>query len=167
MENWKDIKGYEGIYQISKIGMVKSLAGTGSGKRPHDSMMNTFGNGNGYAYVTLTKNKKRRNHYIHRLVAEAFVSNPESKPQVNHIDCNKKNNTWNNLEWVTPKENMRHAVENGRMNIDGVRKIDFADACLIRLKDKEGVSRVELCNEFDLSPAQISRIVNYKNWKTQ
>lgn len=67
----------------------------------------------GYLFVTLTKEKSKKNFYVHRLVAEAFIPNPENKPQVNHINGNKTDNTISNLEWVTNAENSRHAYNNG------------------------------------------------------
>lgn len=67
----------------------------------------------GYYLVTLVHEGKRRNAFVHRMVAVFFIDNPENKPQVNHIDGNKQNNSINNLEWVTPQENARHAVELG------------------------------------------------------
>lgn len=69
--------------------------------------------GTGYYIVTLVNNGVRKNQSIHRLLAQNFIPNPLNKPQVNHIDCNKQNNALSNLEWVTAKENSRHAVDNG------------------------------------------------------
>jgi len=71
----------------------------------------------GYQYVTLCKNGKRKNHFIHRLVAQTFISNPQNKEQVNHIDGDKANNRRDNLEWVTPSENIKHAREIGKIRI--------------------------------------------------
>lgn len=101
MEVWKDIEGYEGRYQISDQGRVKSLT-TGS-------ILKTFLCGSGYPEIVLTKHRKRQPKLIHRLVAEAFIPNPESKREVNHKDGNKHNNDVSNLEWVTPSENQRHS----------------------------------------------------------
>lgn len=116
-EIFKDIKGYEGIYQISNLGRVKSLImwdGHTYKSRKKPVFMNPTDNGHGYMVVPLRKNTKRENHYIHRLVAEHFLEKKKGKDVVNHIDFNKSNNTVSNLEWCTQKENIHHSSENMR-----------------------------------------------------
>ena len=109
MEIWRDIDGYNGLYQISNKGRVKSLkCGKERILRPRD-------NGNGYLNVVLYKNTASQSRYIHRLVAEVFIPNLENKPQVNHKDENKLNNCVNNLEWATAKENSNYGSRNERM----------------------------------------------------
>lgn len=116
-EVWKDIQGYEGIYQISNLGRAKSLerlipCAYGMRKIP-EKIMKPALNTDGYWRVKLIKGELKKNRKVHRLVAEAFIPNPEGKRCVNHIDGNKNNNCVDNLEWVTHKENMEHAAENG------------------------------------------------------
>lgn len=79
-------------------------------------------NPKGYRIVRLCNNKVQKNYTIHRLVAENFIFNPENKPQVNHIDCNKQNNCVDNLEWVTNKENRIHAIKNGLIDVDKLKE---------------------------------------------
>lgn len=115
MEIWKDIKGHEGFYQISNLGRVKSLkkwcGNVHLSKWVNDEKILTpQHNGKNYLYVTITQNKKRKNFYIHRLVAEYFLSNPQRKPVVNHKDFDTSNNTVDNLEWVTQKENIQYSA---------------------------------------------------------
>lgn len=103
-EIWKDIKNFEGKYQISNLGRVKSLNYAGTGKA--HILKNRY-DGHGYPQISLGRNKQMR---VHRLVAEAFIYNPQNKPYVNHIDGNKTNNKVENLEWCTPAENTQHLV---------------------------------------------------------
>jgi hypothetical protein len=102
MEIWKDIKGYEGRYQISSLGRVKSLISYFGTK---EKIMKGQPVWTGYLRVCLVKDGKSKMHTIHRMVAEAFIPNPENKPIVNHIDGNITNNRVDNLEWVTYAEN--------------------------------------------------------------
>ncbi len=112
MEQWKDIKGYEGRYQISNLGRVKGLPiNEKFYKRSDEIILKTFVCGSGYQEVILTVNGERKPKLIHRMVAEAFVPNPDGKEEVNHKDGNKFNNECTNLEWVTPSENIRHSYD--------------------------------------------------------
>lgn len=107
-EVWKDIKGYEGMYQVSSFGRVKSIPRY----RVSGKIMDVACNGH-YWRIKLSKNGKSRRVMLHRIIAEAFIPNPENKPQVNHINGNKKDNSIENLEWVTISENQIHAIKTG------------------------------------------------------
>ena len=108
VEIWKDIKGYEGLYQVSNLGRVKSLR--------KNIIMKEALKEERYLSITLHKNKTRKSFYIHRLVAQAFVSNPNNYPEVNHKDENKQNNQMDNLEWCTPKYNANYGTRNKRLS---------------------------------------------------
>lgn len=108
-EEWTDIKDYEGLYQVSNFGRVKSSYTNRILKGRKDK--------GGYLLVNLYKNKVSYTKAIHRLVAQAFIPNPDNKPQVNHIDENKTNNMVSNLEWMTAKENTNHGTRNERASI--------------------------------------------------
>lgn len=121
MERWKDIDGFEGYYQVSDTGRVRSLdrvvTTTRYGKplsmaRKGKVLRSTVGR-DGYPSIQIYKESEYYTFKIHRLVAKAFVENPDSLPEVNHIDGNKKNNNAENLEWCTRKHNIRHAFKNG------------------------------------------------------
>ncbi len=118
MEIWKDIVGYEGLYQISNLGNVKSLAkcyvcGNHNSVRVNDEKILKPNNALGYLQVGLQKNSVRTIFKVHRLVANAFIENPFEKPFVNHINGVKTDNTVSNLEWCTSKENTLHSYKIG------------------------------------------------------
>lgn len=101
-EEWRPIKGYEGLYEISNRGNIKRC-----GRLLKLSAWNK------YKVIRLRKDGNSKTQYVHRLVAQTFIPNPENKGYVNHIDCNKMNNSIENLEWCTRQENERHAWEHG------------------------------------------------------
>lgn len=115
-EIWKDVKGFEGLYQVSNLGRIKSYAHKvkcrgGFRVQPSKILTNCF-DGN-YYHVTLFKTNKRKLLLVHRIVAMAFLDNHENKRTVNHIDGNKQNNKVDNLEWATYSENIKHAFSTG------------------------------------------------------
>ena len=116
MEIWRDIEGYEGLYQVSNLGRVKSLSRRDRLNRViQEKILKPFFNRDGYLNVKLYKEGKRKQSKVHRLVAQAFISNPDNKSQVNHRDEDKTNNKVENLEWVTSKENNNYGTRNERM----------------------------------------------------
>jgi len=116
---WKDIKNYEGLYEVSNYGNVRSL------KYGKIKYLKPADDGNGYYFVNLSKNGIVKNFKIHRLVANAFIPNPNNLPQINHKDEDKTNNKANNLEWCNNQYNTRYSnskqvmgiSENGRKTI--------------------------------------------------
>ena len=123
MEIWKNIKGYENLYLISNTGKVKALAksiwnGQGYLHFPEIIRKPTYDK-DGYLNITLSKKGKSTTFKLHRLVATAFIPNPNNLPEVNHIDGNKSNNKVDNLEWVTRSENQKHAFRTGLINQNG------------------------------------------------
>lgn len=124
IEEWKDIKGYDGLCQVSNLGRVKSL------KFGKERILKTGVDRYGYISVNLYKNNKRKLCKVHRLVAQAFIPNHENKPQVNHIDEDKTNNMVSNIEWMTAKENSNHGTRTERLiKTQGIkiRAIDIAN----------------------------------------
>lgn len=107
MEIWKDIKGYEGLYQVSNLGRVKSLNYNHTGK---EKILKEGKCSGGYVCVHLCKKGKMRTVLIHRLVAQAFIPNPDNLPQVNHKDENKQSNIVENLEWCDQNYNNNYGT---------------------------------------------------------
>ena len=125
-EIWKDIKDFEELYQVSNMGRVKSLKReVFNGKvwyYVNTKLLKDRDNGKGYRVLELYKDSKRYFKKVHRLVAEAFIPNPENKPEVNHIDTDKTNNYDTNLEWVTGKENSKHIYDAGKKPMPNLNK---------------------------------------------
>lgn len=110
-EIWKPVVGYENLYEVSNFGRVKSLNYNHSGK---ERILKSFTNKDGYLYVDLCKNGKRKKYRIHRLVAQAFMPNTDNLPCINHKDENKQNNNIDNLEWCTAKYNINFGTRTER-----------------------------------------------------
>ena len=112
-EIWKSIKSYEGLYEISSLGRVKSLNYRGTGK---EKVLKNIEDRKGYLMVCLTKNGKQKHFKVHRLVAEAFIPNPEGKPCIDHINTIKNDNRVENLRWVTHEENSNNSLTKKKMS---------------------------------------------------
>jgi hypothetical protein len=110
-EIWKDVIGYENLYQVSNLGRVKSLGNGGSNSK--ERILKAC-KSKGYYYVILCKDSKQKNCSVHRLVANAFIPNSDNLPEVNHIDEDKTNNACFNLEWCDRKYNMNFGTRTKR-----------------------------------------------------
>ena len=173
MEQWKDIAGYEGMYQVSDMGQVRSLdrfddRGHKQKGRTLTQSINTYG----YLCVKPSIEGKKTLKYIHRLVLEAFIPNPDNRPQVNHMDGNKQNNHVSNLEWATAKENSQHAVDTGLSPNKGeschTAKLTEDDVRFIRKHynpDTTDFNQKTLAEKFGVEKCTISQIVHRKTWK--
>lgn len=176
-EIWKDIKGYEGRYQISNLGRVKSLARerrakNGSIAWNKEKLLKLQLTHRGYQYVNLTIIKDSKSFPIHRLVAMAFLPNPSNKPEVNHLNGVKTDNQISNLKWTTRQENMDHARKNGLFpkghnqgENHGKSTLKAEQVKEIRKKRDNGESVKSIAATYGVSSSRISSIVNYTTWK--
>ena len=161
-EVWKDIVGYEGLYQVSNLGRIKSLPRqilSGiyySNVRTTDEIIKSTTISNaGYELVALYKNNKEKRFTVHRLVAKTFIPNPDNLPEVNHKDEDKLNNHVGNLEWCTKKYNVNYGTSKQRLSDarkKPVEKLDKDDNVICKYgfvtevkKDKFDPSRVIQC----------------------
>lgn len=129
LEEWKDIEGFEGLYQVSNTGKVKSLT------RYKKEIKPELHKGE-YFRVGLSNKGKKIHKFVARLVAKAFVANPDNKPCVNHIDGDRQNNNHWNLEWMTHSENNQHAYDNGLRVISQEHIDSFRVNCKLALSKK-------------------------------
>ena len=120
MEIWKDVVGYEGLYCVSSFGRIKSLPRPTKQKAQE---MSRYSDQKGYQRVWLCKDGTPKNYKVHRLVAQAFIPNPDELPQVNHKDENKANNCVDNLEWCDCRYNNTYNNRMGRIATKNSRKV--------------------------------------------
>lgn len=169
-ETWKPIPGYNGSYEASSMGRIKSLgkdSGTLLKKRPkHDTIMKQYVSKTGYANVGLSKNGVCRQYRVHKLIAFAFIKNKNKYPYINHKDCNKLNNNISNLEWCTHLQNIRHAVRNGKFDNrkgeqHGYSKLKKKQVLFIR---KSKIRSFKLAKKFNVTPQAIYRVRKFLTW---
>lgn len=160
-EEWRDIEGYEGLYQVSTFSRVRGLerdidASNGRTLRIQGSILSQKTR-KGYKRINLCKKSEKETFLVHRLVASAFVPNPLNLPCVNHIDTDKSNNFYKNLEWCTNQENISHATMHGLME----KKLSKADKGNIIKLRKEGVYVKEIAKQYGVDRTSITR--SYQN----
>lgn len=175
-EVWKDVVGYEGFFQVSSLGNIKSLqrevfCGKSYPRVIKEKPMGRSLNKDGYYKVSLRNGKTHKTPTLHRLVAEAFIPNVDNKPVVNHINGIKTDNRIENLEWCTVKENVVHAVKIGLQT--GVlgeanHNCKITEENVYKIKKEyvaEKKTYAELGIIYGISPSQIGRIIKGQRWK--
>ena len=162
MEEFRDIEGYEGLYQVSNLGRVKSFH-----KMNYKILKNRIST-TGYFCVLLTKNTKSSRFKVHRLVAKAFISNPKNKKQVNHKNGIKTENIVHNLEWNTASENIKHAFKLGLRSELGSNnnhsKLTEKEVLSIRRVCFNKISVKRIAKIYGVHPTTITSVVKRKCW---
>ena len=159
--NRVSVKGYEGLYDIDTFGNIYTV----KYNKPLKPYIK-----NGYLAVNLYKDKKCKHHYIHRLVASTFLNNDKNLPEVNHIDCNKHNNSVSNLEWCDRKHNLVHSYNNGLKRTGekhGMHKLTELQVISIRkeyVKGNKNYSLHALARKYGVNWCTIQAIVKGKLW---
>lgn len=160
-EEWKVIEGHDSLYEISDKGRVRNTL--------TNKILKQHKNAYGYYCLGLRfEGRKQKSYLVHRLIAKVFIPNPENKPQINHKDCNKTNNSIDNLEWCTKNENNLHAFANGLIDRRGEK------ASGSKLTEKQVLEIRELCKTmeqkdiapmFGINKSHVSNIFTRKSWK--
>jgi hypothetical protein len=175
----KNVVNFEGLYWVDSTGNVLTKNWRNTGK---EAVLRPATDKKGYLRVALVKNGKLHTLKVHRIVASAFIYNPENKPQVNHKNGNKKDNSVQNLEWCTQKENAIHAVKNGLWDMKiagwnkGITTIKGSQIGTSLLKEFQVIeirnkfkprkyTRKMLAKEYNVTEACIADIVRGKSWK--
>lgn len=180
IEIWKDVVGYEGFYQVSNLGRVKSvdrtvpypnskyLNGTGT-RKFYGKILTLTNDGGGYSKVTLRKSGNQVAGKVHRLVAEAFLVKPDGKDYVNHKDGIRTNNNAENLEWCTSQENAQHAASRGTMGQKGedAHRAKITEEVVFEIRSMYGSGEkiIRIAELFNLRHNHIESIVKRRSWR--
>lgn len=173
IEIWKDILGYETLYQVSNLGRVKSLAGykiisQGKLSEKKEKILKQYVADSPYLFVKLSKFGKVKNFKVHRLVAEAFIPNPENKPEVNHKKGIKQDNRENQLEWATRQEQVDHGINTGLIQQKGINhpRSNLTESQVIAIKNFSlGGSCEKIGKLFGASKSTVYNIRTGKTYK--
>lgn len=165
-EIWKPILGYEGLYEISNLGRVKSLPKIkGRYMQKNSNLLNPKTNRDGYLCITLQCDKLKKHVQLHRLVTINFIPNLTNLPQVNHIDGNKKSNHVDNLEWCASKENINHGWEIGLYKRLRSPMRRFTDEQIFEIKELyKTMSQHAIGKRYGVSHGSIGRIVRNERY---
>ncbi len=170
-ELWKPVSGYEGCYEVSSLGRVRSLTrhvNHVNGTCPkYGKILSQSPNTKGYLLVGLCVEGEQKTKTVHKLVALAFLVNPDDLPEVNHKDGNKSNNSDSNLEWSSGEDNIKHATRNG-LRAKGKSlpstKLSESDIPIIRLRIANGESFSKIGKSYGINHKAIIAIHTGRSW---
>lgn len=166
-EIWKDIPNYEGLYQASNFGKIRSYPRKGTRIKNDFYILQGGVNKKGYKQIILRKNNIPKTISLHRLIAKTFIPNLDNKSQINHIDGNKLNNKVENLEWIDNLENMRHSIKIG-LRDEAIKKLKYINCKKINQYDinnnfiKQWNSIIEIQRELKIPNQNISKVCQHK-----
>ena len=176
VEEWRPVAGYQGIYEVSNLGGVRSI---------DRRIINSLGHHRFYPGKTMSQrasprgekrvdlwDRKGKSHFVHRLVAEAFCEKPDDAVEVNHINGDPRDNRAVNLEWVTKSQNIQHAYDNGLATPNPIygeknpkSKLKASDLAVIEKMKLDGKSSYEIASEFGVNASTIQRVLKKKTWR--
>lgn len=163
-EEWRSVVGYEGLYEVSNLGNIKSLK---KKNVTSNKILKLSLNKYGYSCTCFIKNKKMKNFLAHRVVAQAFIPNPINKATVNHKNGIKTDNVVTNLEWCTMEENRKHAIDTGLIDIKkgyfSNKKLTEKDIIDIRTST---LRQTDLARKYNVGRSNICLILQRKSWKS-
>ena len=170
MEEWRDVVGYEGLYQVSDCGRIKSVTRVSpQGHLLKERIRSLITDKDGYLYVNLCKDGIVKTYRVHRLVGEAYIPNPNNMPLINHLNGIKNDNRVCNLEWTNNSGNMLHAFRAGLKHANSISyygetnphcKLSDEDCAEIkRLRAEYGYTHKYLAKMFNIGMSQIGRII--------
>lgn len=168
MGNWKDIPGYEGLYQVSDEGSVRSVSRIlCDGRLWKSAVLSPKVGASGHLSVGLVRDGQRKHYGVHCLVLTAFVGERPYKMQGAHNDGDPSNNTLSNLRWDTVKGNLADRAKHGTLMIgekNHLSKLSASDVEVIRKRKSDGILQKHIASEFGVTPANISSIIKGKTW---
>lgn len=160
MEKWKEVKGYNGWYDVSNKGRIRSWRNNRWGRANKPKFLGLHDDGHGYRICILSINGKGNKEKVHRLVAKAFISNPKDKRVVNHKNGIKDDNRVENLEWVTKLENERHAARNGLT----YSKLTIDEVVEIKKLIRKNLTAPKIAERYDVCSSTIKEIRRGTTW---
>ena len=162
-EVWKDVVGYEGLYQVSSLGRVKNVR--------TDRIMKACEDKNGYLIIRLSLKGKSKAQKVHRLVCLTFLPNPENKPEVNHTNGIKSDNSLLNLEWATRSENNKHAYDTGLNNVKRkykqIKGINLQTLQEVVFESRLAAEQFTNCSAKNITFICQGKRKSFKNWTFQ
>jgi len=173
-EIWKEVAGYEGLYEASNLGRIRSVPrtlidGLGRARRYRSKILTGGVSDKGYWAVMMCRGSVQRMTLISRLVAETFIPNPDGKAEVNHKDGNKNDNSVNNLEWMTHQENSLHRNAVLRKNIGdknyGAKMTNETVMEMRKMREETGYAYRIIAEKFGLNENTIYRAITKRHWK--